>query len=69
MKEFFYYFFTSFEGALVLIFLSKELMNHWIRRDRNYYEADELEEEMEMLSKANLTKNGCDRMPENGGCK
>lgn len=69
MKEFFYYFFTAFEGALVLIFLSKELMNKLIRRERNYYEEGEIQEVMEMLSKANLTKSAGDRMPENGGCK
>ena len=56
MKEFIYYFFTAFEGAFILIFLAKELMNGIIRRDANYYEAEEIETEKEMLRKANVKK-------------
>lgn len=60
MNEFAYYFYISFVGAMMLIFLAKVLMNKPIRKDKDYYETGEREEEMKMLRSANLkkTKNG-----------
>lgn len=63
MNEFIYYFCISFVGAMVLIFLAKVVMNKPIRKDKDYYETGEREEEMRMLRNANLKKS------KNGGRK
>lgn len=69
MNEFLYYGFVSFVGSIVLIFLSKVVMNKPLRRDVNYYEATEKEEELQMLRKANLSKKKNDKRDRKGGRK
>lgn len=69
MNEFLYYGFVSFVGSIVLIFLSKVVMNKSLRRDVNYYETTEKEEELQMLRKANLSKKKNDKRDRKGGRK
>lgn len=69
MNEFLYYGFVSFVGSIVLIFLSKVVMNKTLRRDVNYYETTEKEEELQMLRKANLSKKKNDKRDRKGGRK
>ena len=69
MNEFLYYGCVSFVGSIVLIFLSKVVMNKPIRRDVNYYETMEKEEELQMLRKANLSKKKNDKRDRKGGRK
>lgn len=69
MNEFLYYGFVSFVGSIVLIFLSKVVMNKPLRRDVNYYETKEKEEELQMLRKANLSKKKNDKRDRKGGRK
>lgn len=69
MNEFLYYGFVAFVGSIVLIFLSKVVMNKPLRRDVNYYETMEKEEELQMLRKANLSKKKNDKRDRKGGRK
>ena len=69
MNEFLYYGFVSFVGSIVLIFLSKVVMNKPHRKDVNYYETTEKEEELQMLRKANLSKKKNDKRDRKGGRK
>ena len=69
MNEFLYYGFVSFVGSIVLIFLSKVVMNKPLRRDVNYYKTTEKEEEQQMLRKANLSKKKNDKRDRKGGRK
>lgn len=69
MNEFLYYGFVSFVGSIVLIFLSKVVMNKTLRRDVNYYETTEKEEELQMLRNANLSKKKNDKRDRKGGRK
>lgn len=69
MNEFLYYGFVSFVGSIVLIFLSKVVMNKLLRRDVNYYKTTEKEEELQMLRKANLSKKKNDKRDRKGGRK
>ena len=69
MNEFLYYGFVSFVGSIVLIFLSKVVMNKSLRRDVNYYETTEKEEELQMLRNANLSKKKNDKRDRKGGRK
>lgn len=69
MNEFLYYCIISFVGSIVLIFLSKVVMNKPFRRDVNYYETTEKEEELQMLRKANLSKKKNDKRDRKGGRK
>ena len=69
MNEFLYYGFVSFVGSIVLIFLSKVVMNKPLQRDVNYYETTEKEEELQMLRKANLSKKKNDKRDRKGGRK
>lgn len=69
MNEFLYYGFVSFVGSIVLIFLSKVVMNKPLRRDVNYYEITEKEEELQMLRNANLSKKKNDKRDRKGGRK
>lgn len=69
MNEFLYYGFVSFVGSIVLIFLSKVVMNKPLRRDVNYYETMEKEEELQMLRNANLSKKKNDKRDRKGGRK
>lgn len=69
MNEFLYYGFVSFVGSIVLIFLSKVVMNKPLRRDVNCYETTEKEEELQMLRKANLSKKKNDKRDRKGGRK
>ena len=69
MNEFLYYCIISFVGSIVLIFLSKVVMNKPLRRDVNYYVTTEKEEELQMLRKANLSKKKNDKRDRKGGRK
>ena len=69
MNEFLYYCIISFVGSIVLIFLYKVVMNKPLRRDVNYYETTEKEEELQMLRKANLSKKKNDKRNRKGGRK
>ena len=69
MNEFLYYCIISFVGSIVLIFLSKVVMNKPLWRDVNYYETTEKEEELQMLRKANLSKKKNDKRNRKGGRK
>ena len=50
MKEFFGYILISFVSAVVLLLLSKAVMQKLLRRDPGYYEDIEAEEERMMLA-------------------
>lgn len=69
MNEFLYYLVLSFAGSMILIFLSKVVMNKPIRRNKNYYEAEEKEVELRMLRDSNLKKTKAGRRQGNGGVR
>ncbi len=69
MNEFLYYLVLSFAGSMILIFLSKVVMNKPIRRNKNYYEAEEKEVELRMLRDSNLKKTKTGRRQGNGGVR
>lgn len=69
MNEFLYYLVLSFAGSMILIFLSKVVMNKPIRRNKNYYEAEEKEVELRMLRDSNLKKTKTRRRQGNGGVR
>lgn len=49
VKEFIEYFVIAFVASACLIFMAKIVMNHFIRKDKNYYEKVEIQEEDRML--------------------
>lgn len=62
VKEFIEYFAIAFVASACLIFMAKIVMNKLIRKDVNYYEDVELEEEERMLRGANIVRDrDCDR--------
>ena len=69
MNEFLYYLVLSFAGSMILIFLAKVVMNKPIRRNKDYYEAEEKEVELRMLRNSNLKKTKTGRRPGNGGVR
>lgn len=69
MNEFLYYLVLSFAGSMILIFLAKVVMNKPIRRNKDYYEAEEKEVELRMLRNSNLKKTKTGRRQGNGGVR
>ena len=54
LSEILHYTVLSIVGSLVLVFISKVILNKFLRRNVNYYEGTEINEEMELLQHARL---------------
>lgn len=56
MNEIIRYLIISFISAVTLIFISKVILERLIRRDKDYYEKYESEEEEAMLKNINIVE-------------
>lgn len=56
MNEIIRYLIISFISAVTLIFISKVILERLIRRDKDYYERYESEEEEAMLKNINIVE-------------
>lgn len=56
MNEIIRYLIISFISAVTLIFISKVILESLIRRDKDYYERYESEEEEAMLKNINIVE-------------
>ena len=54
LNEILHYIVLSIVGSLALVFISKVILNKFLRRNVNYYEGTEINEEMELLQHARL---------------
>ena len=54
LSELLHYTVLSLVGSLALVFISKVILNKLLRRNVNYYEGTEINEEMELLQHARL---------------
>lgn len=54
LSELLHYTVLSIVGSLALVFISKVILNKLLRRNVNYYEGTEKNEEMELLQHARL---------------
>lgn len=54
LNEILHYIALSIVGSLALVFISKVILNKLLRRNVNYYEGTEINEEMELLQHARL---------------
>lgn len=54
LNEILHYIVLSIVGSLALVFISKVILNKLLRRNVNYYEGTEINEEMELLQHARL---------------
>ena len=54
LSEILHYTVLSIVGSLALVFISKVILNKFLRRNVNYYEGTEINEEMELLQHARL---------------
>ena len=54
LNEILHYIILSIVGSLALVFISKVILNKLLRRNVNYYEGTEINEEMELLQHARL---------------
>jgi hypothetical protein len=54
MSETLYYLAASFVSAVLLIFVSKVLLPHPLKRSADYYEKKEKAEEAELIEKAGI---------------
>ena len=54
LSEILHYTVISIVGSLALVFISKVILNKLLRRNVNYYEGIEINEEMELLQHARL---------------
>ena len=55
------YIVLSIVGSLALVFISKVILNKLLRRNVNYYEGTEINEEMELLQHARLDASYLER--------
>ena len=56
-----HYIILSIVGSLALVFISKVILNKLLRRNVNYYEGTEINEEMELLQHARLDASYLER--------
>ena len=54
LSELLHYTVLSLVGSLALVFISKVILNKLLRRNVNYYEGTEINEEMELIQHAGL---------------
>lgn len=61
LSELLHYTVLSLVGSLALVFISKVILNKLLRRNVNYYEGIEINEEMELLQHARLDASYLER--------
>lgn len=61
LNEILHYIVLSIVGSLALVFISKVILNKLLRRNVNYYESIEINEEMELLQHARLDASYLER--------
>ena len=61
LNEILHYIVLSLVGSLALIFISKVILNKLLRRNVNYYEGTEINEEMELLQYARVDTSYLER--------
>ena len=61
LNEILHYIVLSIVGSLALVFISKVILNKLLRRNVNYYEGIEINEEMELLQHARLDASYLER--------
>ena len=54
LNEILHFTVLSLVGSLALVFISKVILNKLLRRNVNYYEGTEINEEMELIQHAGL---------------
>lgn len=61
LNEILHYIVLSIVGSLALVFISKVILNKLLRRNADYYEGIEINEEMELLQHARLDASYLER--------
>ncbi|WP_456153180.1 hypothetical protein [Mogibacterium sp.] len=61
LSEILHYTVLSIVGSLALVFISKVILNKLLRRNVNYYEGTEINEERELLQHAGLDASYLER--------
>ena len=61
LSELLHYTVLSLVGSLALVFISKVILNKFLRRNVNYYESTEINEEIELLQNAGLDASYLER--------
>lgn len=61
LNEMLHYTVLSLVGSLALVFISKIILNKLLRRNVNYYESTEINEERELLQNAVLDASYLER--------
>lgn len=61
LNEILHYIVLSIVGSLALVFISKVILNKLLRRNVNYYEGTEINEEMELLQHDRLDTSYLER--------
>ena len=61
LSELLHYTVLSIVGSLALVFISKVILNKLLRRNVNYYEGPEINEEMELIQHAGLDASYLER--------
>ena len=61
LSELLHYTVLSIVGSLALVFISKIILNKLLRRNVNYYESTEINEEIELLQNAGLDASYLER--------
>ena len=61
LSELLHYTVLSLVGSLALVFISKVILNKLLRRNMNYYESTEINEEIELLQNAGLDASYLER--------
>ena len=61
LSEILHYIVLSIVGSLALVFISKVILNKLLRRNVNYYESTEINEEIELLQNAGLDASYLER--------
>lgn len=61
LNEILHYIVLSIVGSLALVFISKVILNKLFRRNVNYYESTEINEERELLQNAGLDASYLER--------
>lgn len=61
LNEILHFTVLSLVGSLALVFISKVILNKLLRRNVNYYEGTEINEEMELIQHAELDASYLER--------
>lgn len=61
LSEILHYTVLSLVGSLALVFISKVILNKLLRRNADYYEGTEINEEMELIQHAGLDASYLER--------